>query len=71
MINATLLAEAARESVQNIDEKYDGYHSDLILAFSRVIQILREEPSARAQNRAIEAEIRRFSDEALVKRDKV
>ena len=70
MIKGNLLTEATRDSVENIDERYDGYHSDLILAFSRIIQILREEPSSRAQNRAIEVEIRRFSDEALVKRNK-
>ena len=38
-----LLGEAAREAVQDIAERYDGYHAHLVGRFVEVLRIQREE----------------------------
>ena len=55
MVNAArILTTAARDVVQDIDKRYDDYDAELVKTFTRVLQILRDEPSERAQRRAIE-----------------
>ena len=55
MVNAArILTTAAREVVHEVDMRYDGYDAELINAFTRVLQILRDEPGERAQRRSIE-----------------
>ena len=55
MVNAArILTTAARGVVQDIDERYDGYDAELVRTFTRVLQILRDEPGQGAQRRAIE-----------------
>ena len=58
-----LLSDAARNSVQDINEPYETYHAELIYTFSRVVQILQSEPSNRAQRRAIEELVKSFAGE--------
>ena len=55
MVNAArILTNAARDVVQDIEKRYEGYDAELVRTFTRVLQILRDEPSERAQRRAIE-----------------
>ena len=60
---ARILTQAAREVVQDIDKRYDDYDVELVRAFTRVLQILRDEPSERAQRRAIETLIQGLASE--------
>lgn len=55
MVNAArTLTSAARDVVQDIDKRYDDYDAELVRSFTRILQILRDEPSPQAQRRAIE-----------------
>ena len=55
MVNAArILTNAAREVVPDIENRYEGYDAELVRTFTRVLQILRDEPGERAQRRAIE-----------------
>ena len=55
MVNAArILTTAARDVVQDMDRPYEGYDAELVRTFTRVLQILRDEPGERAQRRAIE-----------------
>ena len=55
MVNAAkLLTNAARDVVQDIDKPYDAYDTDLVKTFTRVLQIIRDEPGQGAQRRAVE-----------------
>ena len=63
MVNAArILTNAARDVVQDIDKRYDGYDAELVKTFTRVLQILRDEPE-RAQRRAIETLLRGLASE--------
>ena len=54
MVNAArILTSAARDVVPDIEKRYEGYDAELVSTFTRVLQILRDEPE-RAQRRAIE-----------------
>ena len=54
MVNAArILTNAARDVVPDIEKRYEGYDAELVRTFTRVLQILRDEPSERAQRRAI------------------
>ena len=44
-----LLVEAAREAVQDIAERYDGYHAHLVDRFTEVLRIQREETNEAAK----------------------
>ena len=55
MVNAArILTNAARDVAPDIEKRYEGYDAELVRTFTRVLQILRDEPSERAQRRAIE-----------------
>ena len=55
MVNAArILTSAARDVAPDIEKRYDGYDAELVRTFTRVLQILRDEPGERAQRRAIE-----------------
>ena len=55
MVNAArILTNAARDVVPDIEKPYEGYDAELVRTFTRVLQILRDEPGERAQRRAIE-----------------
>ena len=55
MVNAArILTTAARDVVQDMDRRYEGYDAELVSTFTRVLQILRDEPGERTQRRAIE-----------------
>ena len=55
MVNAArILTNAARDAVQDIDMRCDRYDTELVKTFTRILQILRDEPGERAQRRAIE-----------------
>ena len=55
MVNAArILTNAARDVVPDIEKRYEGYDAELVRTFTRVLQILRDEPGERAQRRAIE-----------------
>lgn len=55
MVNsARILTNAARDVVQDIDIPYSGYDADLVKTFTRILQIVRDESSERAQRRAVE-----------------
>ena len=63
MADATkLLVEAAREAVQDIAERYDGYHSHLVVRFTEVLRIQREETNEAAK-RSIRTLITGFASE--------
>ena len=64
MVNAArILTTAAREVVQEIDNRYDDYDAELVRTFTRVLQILRDEPNERAQRRAIETLLQGLASE--------
>ena len=55
MVNAArILSNAARNVVHDIDQPYNGYDAELVQTFIRILQIVRDEPSERAQRRAVE-----------------
>ena len=55
MVNAArILTNAARDVAPDIEKRYEGYDAELVRTFTRVLQILRDEPGERAQRRAIE-----------------
>ena len=54
MVNAArILTSAARDVVPDIEKRYEGYDAELVSTFTRVLQILRDEPVPAAQRRAI------------------
>ena len=52
---------AARDAVQDIESRYDGYDADLIDGLTQALKILDSEPSPRGQSRATEELIKRFA----------
>ena len=60
---AKILAEAARDAVQDVDKRCDGYDIELVKSFTRVLQLLRDEQSERAQRHAIETLIQGLASE--------
>ena len=58
---ARLLTNAARQVVQEIDTLYEGYDAELVTQFTRMLQILRDEPAETAQRRAVENLLRGFA----------
>ena len=68
MVNAArILTSAARDAVRDIDKPYDGYDVELVRTFTRVLQILRDEPSNQAQRRAIETLLQGLASEVNAK----
>ena len=64
MPNATkLVANAASEAVQDIAERYDGYHAHLVGRFVEVLRIQHSEPGDRARRRAIKELVMSFAGE--------
>lgn len=61
-----LLGEAAREAVQDIAERYDGYHAHLVGRFTEVLRIQREETN-RAAERIIGDLVASFANEVGVR----
>ena len=57
-----LLGEAAREAVQDITERYDGYHTHLVDRFAEVLRIQREH-TYRVAERTIEDLVASFANE--------
>ena len=64
---ARLLTNAARQVVQEIDTLYEGYDAELVTQFTRMLQILRDEPSETAQRRAVENLLRGFASHVNAK----
>ena len=60
---AKILGEAAREAVQDIDNRCEGYDVELVKSFTRVLQLLRDEQGDRAQRHAIETLIQGLASE--------
>ncbi len=58
-----LLANAAGEAVQDIAERYDGYHTHLVSRFTDVLRIQHSEPGDKAQRRAIKDLVTSFAKE--------
>ena len=64
MSDATkLVAQAARESVQDIAEHYEGYHAHLVNRFVAVLRIQHSEPSDKGQRREIKKLVVSFASE--------
>lgn len=64
MSDATkLVSGAASEAVQDIAERYDGYHAHLVGRFVEVLRIQRSEPGDRARRRAIRDLVTSFAAE--------
>ena len=61
-----LLVEAAREAVQDVAERYDGYHAHLIVRFSEVLRLQREETNEAAK-RSIGTLIAGFASEVAAR----
>ena len=55
---ARLLTTAAQDVVQDISKLHDNYDAELVAAFRRVLQIIREEPNETNRRRAVETLIR-------------
>ena len=55
---ARILTTAAQDVVQDISKPYDNYDAELVAAFRRVLQIIREEPTETRQRRAVETLLR-------------
>ena len=58
-----LVSNAAGEAVQDIAERYDGYHAHLVGRFVDVLRIQHSEPGDRAQRRAIKELVTSFAGE--------
>ena len=58
-----LVANAAGEAVQDIAERYDGYHAHLVSRFVEVLRIQHSEPGDRARRRAINELVTSFAGE--------
>ena len=70
MVNAArILTTAARDVVQDMDRRFEGYDAELVKTFTRVLQILRDEPGERAQRRAIENLLRGLASEVGEKKE--
>ncbi len=64
MSDATkLVSRAAGEAVQDIAERYDGYHAHLVGRFVDVLQIQHSEPGDRLRRRAIKDLVTSFAAE--------
>lgn len=64
MSDATrLVAGAAGEAVQDIAERYNGYHGHLVRRFVEVLRIQHSEPGDRARRRAINELVTSFASE--------
>lgn len=67
MADATkLVASAAGEAVQDVVERYDGYHAHLVGKFVDVLRIQHSEPGDRARRRAIQDLVAAFAAEVTV-----
>lgn len=62
-----LVSNAAGEAVQDIAERYDGYHADLVGRFVEVLRIQHSEPGDRARRRAISELVTSFASEAYAR----
>ena len=60
---ARLLTSAAQEVVQDISKLYDNYDAELVAAFRRVLQIIREEPTEANQRRAVATLLRSLASD--------
>ena len=58
-----LVAGAAGEAVQDIAERYDGYHAHLVGRFVEVLRIQHSEPGDRARRRTINELVTSFASE--------
>ena len=67
LISARPVLEAARDAVQEVVEPYDGYQADLVDILTKTLQVLRDEPSDRAQRRSAEQLIKQFASEVSEK----
>ena len=47
--------------------EYEGYDAELVRTFTRILQILRDEPGERAQRRAIETLLHGLASEVSAK----
>lgn len=64
MSDATkLVSKAAGEAVQDIADRYDGYHAHLVGRFVDVLRIQHSEPGDRARRRAIRDLVTSFAAE--------
>lgn len=64
MSDATkLVSKAAGEAVQDIADRYDGYHAHLVGRFVDVLRIQHSEPGDRARRRAIRNLVTSFAAE--------
>ena len=64
MSDATkLVSGAAGEAVQDIAERYDGYHAHLVGRFVEVLRIQHSEPGDRARRRTIRDLVTSFAAE--------
>ena len=59
-----LVANAAGEAVQDIAERYDGYHAHLVGRLVEALRIQHSEPGDRARRRAINELVTSFAGEA-------
>ena len=58
-----LVANAAGEAVQDIAERYDGYHAHLVSRLVEVLRIQHSEPGDRARRRVINELVKSFAGE--------
>ena len=58
-----LVSRVARETVQDITERYEGYHTDLVGTFTQVLSIQQSEPNNTTRRRTIERYVREFADQ--------
>ena len=63
VIARRLLANAAREVVQEMDTPYEGYDAELVRQFTEILRILQDEPTELAQRRAVETLLRGFASQ--------
>lgn len=62
-----LVSSAAGEAVQDIAERYDGYHAHLVVRFVEVLRIQHSEPGNKAQRRAISDIVTSFASEVAAR----
>ena len=65
--SAKLVSDAARKTVQNLSERYDGYQAQLVRKFVDVIRILRSQPGTSTQRKALKELVTSFAAEVGTK----
>lgn len=72
MAEATkLVSQAASKAVQDIPELYEGYHTELVRRFVKVMRLQHDEMSERARRIEIDKLVKNFANEVRTHRSNI